>query len=237
MKVYAAVAALLCAAAILFAPFAARTTEYAAAQQGNAVQDVMNAAYARANSRTAYFCTDADLSTGIFAVPYTYCVEILGEEGEWYRVKYAEDYGIYRALYGYVQKNDFTVLEEAPSTVYLYKSVSVTFSQDAPAGSLPVIDDITLTAAFYGSYYSGAAGYSYVLCDDSFGYIVGANEDYPLIETENDTVENEEPEPKASGGTVVAAVAIGALVLVAAALAAFSGKKTKHRKTGEDIYK
>ena len=193
--------------------------------------------HTRANSRTSYFCASADIATSLFAVPYTYCVEILSDEGGWYRVKYAEDYGIYRALYGYVQKNDFTVLEEAPSTVYLYKSVSVTFSQDAPAGSLPVIDDITLTAAFYGSYYSGAAGYSYVLCDDSFGYIVGANEDYPLIETENDTVENEEPEPKASGGTVVAAVAIGALVLVAAALAAFSGKKTKHRKTGEDIYK
>ena len=146
MKVYAAVAALLCAAAILFAPFAARTTEYAAAQQGNAVQDVMNAAYARANSRTAYFCTDADLSTGIFAVPYTYCVEILGEEGEWYRVKYAEDYGIYRALYGYVLKSDFTPLEQAPQTVYLYKSVSVTFSQDQPSGNLPVIDDITVIA-------------------------------------------------------------------------------------------
>ena len=231
MKVSAAVAALLCAAAILFAPFAARTTEYAAAQQGNAVQDVMNAAYARANSRTAYFCTDADLSTGIFAVPYTYCVEILGEEGEWYRVKYAEDYGIYRALYGYVLKSDFTPLEQAPQTVYLYKSVSVTFSQDQPSGNLPVIDDITVTAAFYGSYYSGAAGYSYVLYDGSFGYIAGANEDYPLILPEKD--EKDEPQKgTASAATIVTFCAIGALAVLAAVIVAFSGKKGRPHRDG-----
>ncbi len=232
MKRFAAAAALFAAIALTILPCAAVKTEYAAAENGGLISS-----YARANSRTSYFCASADIATSLFAVPYTYCVEILSEEGSWYRVKYAEDYGIYRAVYGYVLKSDFTVLEEAPSTVYLYKSVSVTFSQDAPAGSLPVIDDITLTAAFYGSYYSGAAGYSYVLCDDSFGYIVGANEDYPLITPEETPPEEDETKPKTNGGTIVAAVAIGALVLVAAVLAAFSGKKTKHRKTSDDIFR
>lgn len=236
MKVLPKAAAFIAAAVIALAPVTiaagAETTEYDGTDGG---ETQTLSSYARATSREAYFCTSADLATGIFAVPYTYCVEILSEEGDWYRVKYAEDYGIYRAVYGYVQKSDFEVLSEAPKTVYLYKSVSVTFSQDAPAGNLPVIDDITVTAAFYGSYYSGAAGYSYVLCDDSFGYIVGANEDYPLILPEDDAADTEDDAQPNNRGTVVASVVIGALALLALALLVLSGKK-RPKHTYEDPF-
>ncbi len=236
MKVLPKAAAFIAAAVIALAPVTiaagAETTEYDGTDGG---ETQTLSSYARATSREAYFCTSADLATGIFAVPYTYCVEILSEDGDWYRVKYAEDYGIYRAVYGYVQKSDFEVLSEAPQTVYLYKSVSVTFSQDAPAGNLPVIDDITVTAAFYGSYYSGAAGYSYVLCDDSFGYIVGANEDYPLILPEDDAADTEDDAQPNNSVTVVAAVVIGALALLALALLVLSGKK-RPKHTHEDPF-
>lgn len=236
MKVLPKAAAFIAAAVIALAPVTiaagAETTEYDGTDGG---ETQTLSSYARATSREAYFCTSADLATGIFAVPYTYCVEILSEEGDWYRVKYAEDYGIYRAVYGYVQKSDFEVLSEAPQTVFLYKSVSVTFSQDAPAGNLPVIDDITVTAAFYGSYYSGAAGYSYVLCDDSFGYIVGANEDYPLILPEDDAADTEDDAQPNNSVTVVAAVVIGALALLALALLVLSGKK-RPKHTHEDPF-
>ncbi len=236
MKVLPKAAAFIAAAVIALAPVTiaagAETTEYDGTNGG---ETQTLSSYARATSREAYFCTSADLATGIFAVPYTYCVEILSEEGDWYRVKYAEDYGIYRAVYGYVQKSDFEVLSEAPKTVYLYKSVSVTFSQDAPAGNLPVIDDITVNAAFYGSYYSGAAGYSYVLCDDSFGYIVGANEDYPLILPEDDAADTEDDAQPNNSVTVVAAVVIGALALLALALLVLSGKK-RPKHTHEDPF-
>ena len=236
MKVLPKAAAFIAAAVIALAPVTiaagAETTEYDGTDGG---ETQTLSSYARATSREAYFCTSADLATGIFAVPYTYCVEILSEEGDWYRVKYAEDYGIYRAVYGYVQKSDFEVLSEAPKTVYLYKSVSVTFSQDAPAGNLPVIDDITVTAAFYGSYYSGAAGYSYVLCDDSFGYIVGANEDYPLILPEDDAADTEDDAQPNNSVTVVASVVIGALALLALALLVLSGKK-RPKHTHEDPF-
>lgn len=236
MKVLPKAAAFIAAAVIALAPVTiaagAETTEYDGTNGG---ETQTLSSYARATSREAYFCTSADLATGIFAVPYTYCVEILSEDGDWYRVKYAEDYGIYRAVYGYVQKSDFEVLSEAPKTVYLYKSVSVTFSQDAPAGNLPVIDDITVNAAFYGSYYSGAAGYSYVLCDDSFGYIVGANEDYPLILPEDDAADTEDDAQPNNSVTVVAAVVIGALALLALALLVLSGKK-RPKHTHEDPF-
>lgn len=220
----AALTAALLASALVFPPAGAFTTAYGEDDGSQAA-----AVYARAAVREAYFCTSAEPSSAIFAVPYTYCVEIIYEEGEWYRARYAEDAGIYRAVYGYVRKEDFTLLNEAPDTVYLYKSVSVTFSQSSPGG-LPAVDDITVTAAFYGSYYSGATGYSYVLCNGSFGYIAGANEDYPVIEPEEpEPPEREEPQKQSGANGIVAAVVIAAVAATAVALVALSAKKPKPR--------
>lgn len=233
MKVLKWAAALIAAVMLAFTQIYAPLSAYAAQSGSDAESGVL---YARASSREAYFCTSADLSAAIFAVPYTYCVEIIYEEGEWYRAKYAEDSGIYRAVYGYVLKSDFEVLDETPPALYLYKSVSVTFSQDS-GGNLPAIDDITVTAAFYGPYYSGATGYSYVLCNGSFGYIMGANEDYPLIVTDDDDPppeEQEEDEPSGSGA-IVAAVVIGVIAVLAVGLVAASSRKP-HRKRPEDPF-
>ena len=212
LSIVAAVCAALCGAA---------TTLYARAD------DSTEAVYARANSRESYFCSSADLSTGLFAVPYTYCVEVLGEEGDWYSVKYADDYGIYRAVYGYVRKSDFTLLDETPEVIYLYRLIDVTFSQQSSGGTLPTIDDITISAAFYGNYYSGAAGYSYVLCQNSFGYISGAIEDYALIESTDAETAAEEDTAQTGGGNVVAyisLVVIASLAIGLVVLACTRGK-------------
>lgn len=232
MKVLKLAAALFAAIAFAFA-LPLSVDAYTTADAASSGEDYSAAQYARATSREAYFCTSADVATGIFAVPYTYCVEVLYEEGDWYRVKYAEDYGIYRAVYGYVLKSQFELLSERPSTVYLYRSVSVNFSQDAPTGGLPEIDDITVTAAFYGSYYSGAAGYSYVLCNGSFGYISGANEDYPLIVPEGGDTPAADEHPadeNSGGGTIVAVVIISVVIALAVGLVILSGRKSKRRK-------
>ena len=54
--------------------------------------------YARADARDIYFCERKDLNYALFTIPYTYCVEILSTDGEWYYVKYAEDISHNRAL-------------------------------------------------------------------------------------------------------------------------------------------
>ena len=92
-----------------------------------------------------------------------------------------------------------------------------------------------MQAAFYGSYYSGAAGYSYVLCQGSFGYIAGANDDYPLIET-TPLPDEEIPDTSGGSGTIIAAVVIGILVAAALALALLSGRKTRKRKDEADPF-
>ena len=183
--------------------------------------------YARASSRAAYFFAEKDLSSSLFAVPYTYCVKILRDDGDWYYVQYAEDEGIYRALYGYVLKNDFDELENPPEVTYLYKSLTITYSADDGDLSLPVLDEIELEAAFYGTYYSGATAYSYVLCRDSFGYIRGANDDYPLIDVPSDGDGGTQTDPRTDGGQIITAVIIVVLSAGALILVFISSKKRK----------
>lgn len=184
--------------------------------------------YARADERDIYFCERKDLKYALFTIPYTYCVEILSTDGEWYYVKYAEDNGLYRALYGYCLSENLTPVEEPPENIYLNKSVTVTFKADMPSGSLPVLGEITVLAAFYGTYYSGASAYSYVLYDGSFGYIYGANDDYPLNEIPSQDVDGPEPEaPEKDDGKLITALVIVAVAALALIVIYITGRKSR----------
>lgn len=188
--------------------------------------------YARAAVSDGYFFTRKDTASSVFAVPYTYCVEVLRDDGDgWYYVRYAEDNGIYRALYGYVLKEDFVVLSEKPEVTYLYKSITVTYRADEGSTSLPVLSQINVDAAFYGTYYAGATAYSYVLCQNSFGYVVGANDDYPLnLPDEPDR--NEHPEEKPEEDNVGARI-VTAVILIAVAAGALAVLFFATRKKGK----
>lgn len=187
--------------------------------------------YARADARDVYFCTKKDLNTALFAIPYTYCVQIISTDGDWYTVRYAEDAGIYRALVGYCLKANLTPLDTPPSNPYLNMPVTVTYKIEDNTGSLPVLNEINVTAAFYGTYYSGASAYSYVMYDNSFGYILGANDDYPLNEVPT-TPEPETPASTSGGGNakLIIALVLSALAVAALAILYFTGKKYKYVK-------
>lgn len=192
------------------------------------VAAAQNFRYARADERDIYFCERKDLKYALFTVPYTYCVEILSTDGEWYYVKYAEDNGLYRALYGYCLSENLTPVEEPPENIYLNKTVSVTFKADTSSGSLPTLGEITVTAAFYGAYYSGASAYSYVLYDGGFGYIYGANDDYPLNEIP--ALETEGPEPEAGetdDGKIIIALALAGVAAAALIIVYVTGRKSR----------
>ena len=200
-------------------------------RDGTAEAADMTDSYAQAITTTAYFFSRKDLSSSLFAVPYTYYVRIVREDGQWYYVQYAADDGIYRALYGYVLKSDFITLDEPPETTYLFRSITVTYTVEGDNSSLPALDKIEVQAAFYGTYYSGATAYSYVLCGDSFGYIPGANDDYPLNEIyspEDDTyAEDESDGDGGGGGSIATAVIVIALTLGAIILVFLTSKRKK----------
>ncbi len=178
------------------------------------------AKYARADAKDIYFCESKDLNTARFTIPYTYCVQILSVEGEWYKVKYAEDYSLYKALYGYCLSKNLTPIDEPPENIYLNMPVTVTFRTDVPEGSLPVLNELNVTAAFYGTYYSGATAYSYVRYEGQFGYIYGANDDYPLNSIPTPTPPPEQNTPTDSSTTklitilAVTGVAVAALIIL-----------------------
>lgn len=173
------------------------------------------ATYARAKVRGAYFFYEKSETSSLFIVPYTYCVEVIAEEGEWYRVKYGENSGLYQSKAGFCRKDDFEILPERPKVTYLYKTVPVTYKSETSA-PLPVLGDITIDAAYYGTYYSGATAYSYVLCNGEFGYVLGANDDYPLIEDEA----KDAAVTDTDNGNTVNSNLVTALVLCALAAAA-----------------
>ncbi len=192
--------------------------------------------YARAATRTAYFFTEKNTATSIFAVPYTYCVEVIRDDGDWYYVRYASDTGIYKALYGYCRKDDFTLESGTPGVTYLYKTVTVNYMVNNNNSTLPVLSQIAVEAAYYGTYYSGATVYSYVYCQGSFGYIEGANDDYPLNLTEEKPTEGDDNRggsDKNNGGfNVGAIVAIVILAVLVAVILIIYFATRKPRKEG-----
>lgn len=181
--------------------------------------------YARADSRTVYFCAQPDDGSALFAVPYTYCVEILADKGEWYLVRYAEDDGFYIAQTGYCRKEGLSPVDDPPANLYLNYPVTATLRAQVPDdGSLPGLE-ITVQTAYYGVYYKGAEAYSYVLYDGRFWYVPGANDDYPLNEIPAGPAFAESaPQPGKTDAKLVTVILISAIAVVAAAVLLFAGK-------------
>lgn len=184
------------------------------------------ARYVRADAKDVYFCERKDLSYALFAIPYTYCAEVLSADGEWYYVRYAADKPPYRALYGYCRSENLTPLDEPPENTYLDMPVTVAFRADAPTGgSLPVLNELNVTAAFYGVYYSGATAYSYVLYDGKFGYVYGANDDYPLNELPTPPPPDEVKSDGGANTKLITVLALTGAAAVALVILYLTGRK------------
>lgn len=184
------------------------------------------ARYARADSDDVYFCLSDDLSSARFKIPYTYCVEILANDGDWYYVKYAENADPYEELYGYCLKDSLTPVTEPPENIYLHMPVNLPFSPSDPVDSMPALGAHDVTVAFYGSITNGATVYHYIGYKGDFGYTKMDIGDYPL---------NDIPQPlQPTSGTKrkIDAKWIAFLVILAVAAAAvlalyFTGRKRR----------
>lgn len=188
----------------------------------NTVYAVPVGNFAVPNGRECYFCEEKDLSSALFAVPYTYCVEVLKDEGEWLYVAYAQDEGDYKRLTGYCRSEEFTRIDTPPQNLYLHKVIIVTFSADDGQSPLPPPTDLEAESAYYGTYRYGASYYSYVLCRGSFCYVKGANDDYPLNELQPpEEIEKTTTQGKAQKhtGLIIFAVILAVAILIICALA------------------
>ena len=216
MKVYKAIIFLVLAILISLAQTAAPVFAEEAAQTAGY-------AYADVNS-SVYIYGAKDFSSKLFIIPQTYCVEILAEEDGWLRVKYAEDTGIYRAVYGYCRAGELVKTSAPLKNPFLQRTVTVIYRTDAPSGYLPSLNDIEMTAAYYGAYEVGSSSYSYVLCGSSFGYINWQIGDFEL----NELPSAPAFKPTDGGGAdakVIAAVVIAVVAVAAIAALYFATRK------------
>lgn len=188
-------------------------------------------AYARADAHDIYFCKDKN-STALFTIPYTYCVEIISTDGDWYYVRYGESNNVYEPLYGYCKSENLTPVDEPPENKFLFYTVPLTFRTDSYGNSLPASNELTVNAAFYGSYYSGGFAYSYVRYDGNFYYATGANDDYPLNEIPSEDVDGPAPEqpekPSSSSENVIIAVVIAAVAAVVLIIIYVTGRRARY---------
>ena len=83
-------------------------------------------AYAKERDKV-YFYEDKKASSALFAIPETYCVEILKDEGEWCYCRYAKNEGAYKAQFGYCLKGELTFIEEPLENEYLNHTFDVEF--------------------------------------------------------------------------------------------------------------
>lgn len=223
MKVFKAALCLALTAFIFLFPtlgfYGAGTLASAEAAEEN------HARYAYVDMETqAYFCTEKNGDSALFLIPQTYCVEILGEEGDWYKVTYAEDSGVYKALKGYCLKSDVVPCESPLENLYLNLTVKVVYRTDEVTSLLPGLGSIEFEAAFYGAYEIGKSNCSYVLCNGYFGYIPRSIEDYPLNPLPSKPTLTP---PQDGGGKAVLIAAISVIAVAAAAILIlyFTGKK------------
>lgn len=173
---------------------------------------------------TVYFCSEKNEESALFAIPRTYCVQLLGEEDGWYYVKYAEDSGAYRAVYGYCLKDDVVKINEPLENTYLNYTLPVLYKSEQVSGFLPPLE-IELTAAFYGDYTLGKTSLSYVYCGEKFGYITERVENYPLNDLPSHTSGKIDEPKDENGAMLVAALVITLCAAVAIAVLFFSGRK------------
>lgn len=186
------------------------------------------ARYARADTKSVLFCEKMDASSALFIVPYTYCVEIIAEYGEWYRVKYARDEGMYAALNGYCQKDGLTPVQTPPENIYLDYPITATLRSSPQGGADFPWLELTVQAAYYGEYYDGYDVCSYVRYDNKFCYVSETLSDYPLNEIPAEPAFSASPAPSGeSNAKLITALVIFGLAASAVVALTLTGKRNR----------
>ena len=190
--------------------------------------------YAYAGERDkVYFYEEKKSSSALFAIPETYCVEILKDEGDWCYCRYARDEGAYKSIRGYCRKSELTFIEEPFENEYLNHTFDVDFYAEQGSSQIDPFK-VTLTVAFYGNGTMNAAGMSYVRYGTEYGYVPDTVNNYPLNDVPQPTVSTDVKQQENSvNATLITAAVITVIAVVAVAVLYFAGKRPKLPPKGE----
>jgi hypothetical protein len=143
-----------------------------------------------------YLYSSADENTGLFIIPKTYYVKVIGEGTEFCHVQYMTDTYLYKAVTGYCKTSDLSFVDFAPECPYLFYTLELTYYfegylEDSITGD-NFLYEHNVTAAYYGDYKIGSSTYCYILLDGAFGYVPKNMEIIYEENTEYTKVDNEE---------------------------------------------
>ncbi len=186
--------------------------------------------YACILQENTYFYTAPEDRRGLFLLPTTYYVKLLGYGEEYCHIEYFYDDEQVKKLVGYAKTSALTFVDYLPRQPYYYHEFEVSYRlDDSLIEDSSFLNQITLTCVYYGDYKIGSETYCYVRRGDSFGYVpkpdsltLPRNTEYeewlaqqaPPIEEEPLT-----PQPKSSSPAQIAIlIALCLLVPVLAAL-------------------
>ncbi len=194
-----------------------------------AEEEPQTARYAVAVTENVWLYREKNEESGIFLLPVSYYVRILGEDEEYYEAEYFEDAAPYLAVKGYCKKADLQLVDFLPARPYLRLELAVSYViEGAPSSAMGngSFDRITRTFLYYGTSYLGTTRFYYVLCDGVFDYIPATQElvferntDY--LSPPEEPPAAEKPEEAVSSLTGAHAAVLLAIGLSAAAIAIF----------------
>lgn len=202
--------------------------------------------YARVTEEGVYFYSAPAAGAGLFILPRTYFVKIVGTAGEYLRVRYLDDSGDGRALEGYCRTDEVTPVSFTPQTPYLVYSVLVTYSAGEGAAPDSDLSEYTVSADYYGEFAYGSAACYYVRIGGKFGYVPASAcsvVDYPentehLFE-ESPSDEGNSPQksgaPGAAGIVLICVLAVAALGALYFLFRPAKAKKPVYDET-EDVF-
>ena len=175
--------------------------------------------YARITQSGIYIYSTPNENDGLFTVPQSYFVKIIGELDDFYYVSYLNDTAPFKEIKGYCKKSQVELVDYTPNTPFLEYKIKVTYSVGESIPNNP-LSSYTLDAVYYGEFNFGTSVYYYVNINGEFGYVPqnSASEvNYP-INTERTPTQTQIPENvtnKTSQNNAVRIVLICALSVFA----------------------
>lgn len=172
--------------------------------------------YAVVPTEEIWFYREENTSSGLFLLPYSYCVRIL-EEGElFHRVQYGGRDGL-PAQEGYCLRSDLLPIDFEPAHPCFVHTVTLTYRlENAPEGEAPP-EVLEREAWFYGYYPQGSTRLLRVLLDGEWLLV---NQRAPIdIPATNYLPSTEQPVPPKPEGALSPAAIAALCVLSAGAIA------------------
>ncbi|MBD5583859.1 MAG: hypothetical protein HDQ88_02145 [Clostridia bacterium] len=174
----------------------------------------------------AYLYKDKNLTKALFAIPETYCVEILGQEGDCYKCRYAKDEGLYRPIEGYCEKSALTLIDEPLENEYLNYTLTVTLYAKPDDSQFPLLE-LEIDSAYYGEGEVIGTPHSYVYCYGTFGYVTERVTSYPKNDIPQTTSAPAGEAQNSANATLITAIVITVVAGGAVTVLYFMGKRPK----------